>query len=207
MTRTIAVILLLGTTAMPALAQSPSPAFVRGFGGVSFVSETGGVFGVTLGVRVTSTLDVIGDVGRLTNMLPRAIQSDIDDAARAMGTFYGAPLTIDAKAPGVYVLGGLRASHTTAQRIKLFVEGGGGVARGTSDISAHAGGADVSRDVRSVLRIKSSERRALAMVGGGVGIPLTGHLTLELGYRFMRIFTDDPRINTGTMTAGCNWGF
>ena len=207
MTRTIAVILLLGTTAMPALAQSPSPMFVRGFGGVSFMSETGGVFGATLGVRVTRTLDIIGDVGRLTNMLPRTIQRDLDDAARAMGTFYGAPLTIEARAPGLYALGGLRASRTTANRIKLFIEGGGGVARGTSDISARAGSADVSREVRSALRIKSSERRALVMVGAGAGIPLTGHLTLDLGYRFMRVFTDDPRINTGTMTAGFNWGF
>ena len=207
MTRTIATLLLLGTTAAPALAQSPSPGFIRGFGGVSFMTETGGVFGTTVGLRLTGTLDVIGDVGGLTNMLPDSIQRDLDDAARAMGGFYGAPLTIDLRAPGVYALGGLRASHTTAQRMKLFIEGGAGVAHGTSDLSANAAGIDVSREVTAVLRLKHSITEPLVMVGAGVGIPLAGRLTVDLGYRFMRVFTDEPRIDTATMTAGFSWGF
>ena len=50
-------------------------------------------------------------------------------------------------------------------------------------------------------------RVALLAVGGGVSVPLSAHLALDLGYRYMRIFTDDPRINTGTMSAGIRWGF
>lgn len=207
MTRIVATLLLVGTTAAPALAQSRSPGFVRGFGGVSFVTETGGVIGVTLGARLTGTLDVIGDVGHLTNMLPDTIQRDLDAAAREMGAFYGAPLTIDLEAPGVYGLGGLRASWTTVHGMKLFIEGGAGVARGTSDLTARAAGADVSREITAALQLKHSVTEPLVMAGGGVGIPLSGRLTLDLGYRFMRIFTDDPRIDTGTMTAGFSWGF
>lgn len=207
MKRTIAALLFLGSSAAPAFGQSASPAFVRGFGGVTFMSETGGVVGGTVGVRLSRTFDVIGDAGRFSNVLPRGIQRDLDAAARAMGTAFGAPVTIDGKAPGAYVFGGIRANRTTAQRMTMFIEGGAGVAHGTSRIAARAGGVDVSREVTAALRIKPSERRGLVAVGGGVGIPLSGRLALDLGYRYMRIFTDDPRINTGTMTAGFRWGF
>ena len=203
----MATVLVLAVSAASAAAQPAPAGFVRGFGGVSFLSETGGVFGVSAGVHATRSIDLFGDVGRLTNMLPRTIQRDVDAAARQFGAFYGSPLTIDLKAPALYGLGGVRLSHTTAQRFKVFVEAGAGAARGTADITAVAGGVNVSDEVTSVLGLKESVTKPLIALGGGVGIPLAGRLSLDLGYRFMRIFTEDPRIDTATMTAGVNWSF
>ena len=197
--------LLLALSAAPALAQPTG--FVRGLGGVSFVSEPGAMFGGTVGIRVTDSIHAIGDVGRMTNILPRSIQRDLDIAARQFGNFFGAPLTIDLKAPGLYVSGGLRLSRAVASRIDVFAEGGAGVARGTSDIRARAGGADVSQQVTAMLRLQHSVTRPLIAVGGGVWIPLTGRFRVDVGYRFLRIFTDDPRINTASMTAGLGCTF
>jgi opacity protein-like surface antigen len=193
--------------AAPAAAQAPSSGYVRGFGGVSFMSETGGVFGGTVGLRVTPHVDVIGDVGRVTNILPRTIQRDLDAAASELGSYFGSPVTIDGKAPCVYGFGGVRLRRVSAQRVALFVEAGAGVARGTASIAAETGGVNVSREVVALLRVKHSETQPLFAIGGGVQVPLNSRLSLDLGYRFMRIFTDDPRIDTATMTAGFAWGF
>jgi opacity protein-like surface antigen len=202
---TTALIVIVWAT--PALAQDAPQPFVRGFGGMTFMTETAGIFGGSVGVRFTRHVDVFGEFGGLTNILPRSLQEDLDAAARAMGTFFGGPLTIDGRAPGIYGLGGLRLTHAAGSRMGLFAEGGAGVAHGVSDITARAGSTDVSREVTAALRIKQSETRLLLAVGGGVTLPLTDRLALDLGYRYMRIFTDDPRINTGTMSAGVHWGF
>jgi len=199
-------VLVLAAMAAPAVAQVAHPITLRGFGGVSFMSETGGIFGAGLGVRLGPHLEAIGEVGRLTNILPRRIQRELDQAARLMQPTYG-PLSIDASAPAVYTFGGLRTTWTANTRVAFFVDGGGGVAHGTSAIEARAGSTDVSSSVRAALRIKHSETRGLVTVGGGVVVPLTGRLGLDLGYRYMRIFTDDPSIDTGTMSAAVRWGF
>jgi opacity protein-like surface antigen len=58
-----------------------------------------------------------------------------------------------------------------------------------------------------MLRLKESVTEPLLAIGGGVSIPLGQRFTADVGYRYLRIFTEDPRINTGTMTAGFGWMF
>ena len=200
-------VVMLVTAAAPALAQDVPRAVVRGFGGVTFMSETATVFGAGMGVRLNDHVEVFGELGRLTNILPHALQRDLDDAARAIGSYFGGPLTIDGKAPGFYGLGGIRVSRAAGPRLRVYAEAGAGTARGTSDITAHAGTANVSREVVRALTIKESETAPLFTAGGGVTVPIAANLGLDIGYRFMRIFTDDPRINTANMSAGLRWGF
>jgi hypothetical protein len=190
---------------LSALAQPAG--FVRGFGGVSFLTEPGAAFGATLGLRINDGIDIVGDFGRLTNILPRRIQRDLDAAAQQFGSFFGAPVSIDLKAPGLYAFGGLRVTRAAGAHMRVYLEGGGGVARGTSRIEARAGAVDVSDEVIAILRLKPSETRPLVALGVGVSVPIATRVTADVGYRFLRILTDDPRINTGTMTAGVAWGF
>lgn len=206
MRRTMGVLMVLTGLAAPAAAQ-PAHATMRGFGGVTFMSETAGIVGMSVGVQVHPRLEVFAEGGRLTNVLPHSLQRDLDDAARSFGTYYGAPLRIDGRAPAVYGLAGVRFSHQVGAKARVYVDAGAGSARGTSDISAHAGGRDVSTSVVAALGIKKSETGGLIAAGGGLVVEVTRRLGLELGYRFMRIFTDDPRINTANMSAGLRWGF
>ena len=203
----VGVFMLVAATAAPALAQNAPRGVVRGFGGVTFMSETATVFGAGMGVRLNDHVEIFGEAGRLTNILPHALQRDLDDAARAIGRYFGGPLSIDGKAPGVYGLGGIRVSRAAGPRLRVYAEAGGGTAHGTSDITAYAGATNVSREVVRALTIKPSETAPLFTVGGGVTVPITAHFGLDIGYRFMRIFTDDPRINTANMSAGLRWGF
>lgn len=207
MTRIIANVLGFCVLAGPVFAQGEAPVQVRGFGGLTFMSETAGIFGGGITVPVTAHVGVFGEIGRVTNALPRSLQEGLDAVARSMGTFFGGPLTIDGRAPSVYGAGGLRISRAAGPRLLLFIEGGGGVAHGVSRITAHAGATDVSRDVTAILRLKASETRPMLLVGAGVTVPIAGELALDLGYRYLRIFTEDPRINTAAMSAGVRWGF
>ena len=196
---------LLLVMASPALAQSAG--FVRGFGGVSFFTEPGALVGATVGIRITDALAAIGDVGRMTNILPRSIQRDVDLIAQEIGDFFGAPVTIDLEAPALYTFGGLRFSHALSSGLRVFAEGGAGIARGTSDITARVGSTDVSPQVTDLLQLKESATEPLLALGGGLWMALSDHLSADVGYRYFRIFTDDPRIDTGTLVAGLNWSF
>jgi hypothetical protein len=201
------VLILVVAASTSALAQEAPRGVVRGFGGVTFMSETATVFGAGVGIRLNDHVEVFGELGRLTNVLPHALQRDLDDAARAIGTYFGGPLSIDGRAPGVYGLGGVRVSRAAGRRLRVYAEAGAGTTHGTSDITAHAGTANVSREVVRALTIKDSETAPLFTAGGGVTVPIAAHFGLDVGYRFMRIFTDDPRINTANMSAGLRWGF
>jgi opacity protein-like surface antigen len=206
MRRVLVVLVVLAAPATPALADDAFRASVRGFGGMTFMSETAGIFGAGLGIRIHEHVEMIGEVGRLTNVLPHELQRDLDDAARAFGTYFGAPLTIDGRAPGVYGFGGVRVSRQAGARLRIFAEAGGGTARGESRITAFAGSTNVSREVADALGLRKSETAGLIIAGGGVIVPLTRRIGLDLGYRVMRIFTDDPRINTAHLSAGIRWG-
>jgi opacity protein-like surface antigen len=204
----IAAGLLLVLTGLAATAEAqPMQGTVRGFGGVTFMSETAGIVGMSVGVQVRPRLEIFAEGGRLTNVLPHSLQRDLDDVARSFGNYYGAPLRIDGRAPAVYGLAGVRLSHQVGTRARIYIDAGAGSARGTSDISARAGGRDVSTSVVAALGIKKSETGGLIAAGGGFMVEVTRRLGFEMGYRFMRIFTDDPRINTANMSAGLRWGF
>jgi hypothetical protein len=192
--------------AAPAAAQDAPRGSLRAFAGVTFMSETASTFGGGAGFRFNDHVEVVGDLGRLTNILPHDLQRDLDDAARAFGTFFGGPLVIDGKAPGGYALGAVRIGGPTGSRMRLYGEAGAGVAHGKSHIDAHAGTANVSREVVRALGIEESETAPLMVLGGGATLPLTDRLGLDVGYRFIRMFFDDDlRINTASMSAGIRW--
>ena len=207
MKRTFGALLALSISVTPASAQEVPRGSLRAFGGVTFMSETATVFGGGIGVRLTDHLEIVGDVGRLTNILPHDLQRDLDDAARAIGGAFGGTLAIDGKAPGVYGLGALRVGAFAGRGVLVYAEAGGGVAKGYSDITAYAGRTDVSNEIARALGIKESETAPLLVIGGGATVPLAARLGLDVGYRYMRIYTDEPRINTASMSVGVRWLF
>lgn len=207
MKRTLGALLALFVSATPVAAQGVPRGSLRAFGGVTFMSETATVFGAGLGFRLTDHLELVGDAGRLTNILPHDLQRDLDDAARAFGGAFGGTLAIDGKAPGVYGLGAVRVGAFARRGAHVYAEAGGGVAAGRSDITAYAGRTNVSREVVRTLGIRRSETAPLLVLGGGATVPIAARLGLDLGYRYMRIYTDEPRIDTASMSAGIRWLF
>jgi opacity protein-like surface antigen len=199
--------LALVVTVVPAAGQSADHrGFVRGLGGVTFVSETGGLVAGGAGVSIARHAAIIGEVGHFTNFLPKKIQTDLDAAAPGLGGQFGRPLTIDGKARGWYGLAGIRLSGNT-NRVTPFAEAMIGRARASSVIIATGAGADVSSGVERALGLPRTETHNMFTLGGGLGIDAGHRVSLEFGYRYSRVQTDDPRINTGLVHAGVSFRF
>jgi len=195
----------------PAAAQSAQVAqprgFVRAIGGITFVSETGGLLAGGVGVSLNGHLAIVGEGGRLSNVLPKRLQSDLDSAAVTLGSQFGRPLVIDGKARGVYGLVGLQLRAHIKKNVTPFVEAMAGRAKGTSVINASASGTDVSSGVEKALGMPRSETHAMFTAGAGLTIAAGSRVGFEFGYRYSRINTDDPRINTGAFHGAIRLGF
>ena len=87
-----------------------------------------------------------------------------------------------------------------------FVEGGVGVARISLDIDAEAFGINISQEVEDELGDISSTEFMLA-VGGGINVSATSNVGFDFGYRYIRIFTDDPSIDTSQVYGAAVLGF
>jgi opacity protein-like surface antigen len=197
-----AIAALLATTA-PAMAQGPAPAargFIGAFGGItSGTAETGSVFGARAGVEIGGGVHIIGEFGRMNDVLPSELRDELDLAESFLELELGMPVTIDMTVPATYGFVGARWSHR-AGRVSPFVEGGVGVAKLTLKLNeVSVGGVDLSSFVRDELDTSDLETsEPLLIVGGGVNAELTAVVSADLGYRYSRILTEDPAVNTNT---------
>jgi hypothetical protein len=140
------------------------------------------------------------DIGRMQNVMPRKIKDDLDAAATLITIFYGVPVTIDVKIPAFYAAGGLRYNVPTTGRLRPFINGDVGVGHISADITSTVAGIDISRDVEEAADLGTANKFLLGL-GGGATLGLTDAVGLDIGYRFNRIFTDDPAINASALYA------
>jgi hypothetical protein len=206
MNRGIWIGVLLVLLPVVSAAQTTDHGFVRGLGGVTFGTETAGAAGGSFGVTVIPQLDVIGEFGWVQNVLPKALQEDIDNVVNLLSIILRVPISVDVKVPTFYGFGGVRANVPTGGRVRPFVEGAGGFGRITLDVDARAAGINISDEVEDAIDA-DSETKFLMAVGGGINIGLTSSVGVDIGYRFLRIFTDDPAINASQVYGGVRVGF
>lgn len=201
---TLGVLLVLLATSAPALAQESAPAgrgFVGGFGGATFgTAEPGMVFGARTGVEIVPGLHVIAEVGRLSDILPTDVRDDLDFVESLLEFEYGMPVTIDLTAPATYGLFGARWSRHIG-RVSPFVEGGIGAAKVSIDFDEISiGGIDVTSLVRDEIGAEDLESTELLIgVGGGINAEITSAVSVDVGYRYSRIGTEDPAIDASTI--------
>ena len=187
-------------------SQTSERGFVRGLGGVTFGTETGAMVGGGGGVSINEYFDVIGEFGWMQNVLPSELGNQLDDLATLITLIEGVPVSLDAKVPAVYGFGGVRGNFPTGNRVTPFVEGGVGVGHITLDLKAEVLGIDISREVEEELG-DTDDTQLLLAVGGGVNIAATSNVGFDVGYRYFRIFTDDPAINTSQVYGAAVFGF
>ena len=72
-------------------------------------------------------------------------------------------------------------------------------------LKAEALGIDISREVEQELDETDSNEFLLA-VGGGINIAATSTVGFDVGYRYLRIFIEDP-INTSQLYGAVVLGF
>jgi opacity protein-like surface antigen len=201
----IAIVVGMVLVVSPRAAHAQSSGMIVGEAGVTFGSETGGAFGVTVGSG-SPRIQGIGEVGYFTNVTPKSLQEDADVIA-LLASSPGALVGVDITAPAFYALGGIRAVVPTTGRAKPYVQGGAGVARVKATLDFTLNGTNVNslliaEGVLTRDDLEQSSTEALISFGGGVQVAVGGRGLVDVGYRYYRIFTDDPGINVNRIFGG-----
>jgi hypothetical protein len=138
----MAVVLTSAMAAIAATASAQTPGsergFVGGLGGITFGTVTSGAVGGQVGMRVGEGLFVIGEVGRMFDVLPREIQDDLDEFVDILEDQTGLPVEVDLRAPATYAFGGVLGEAGDGQPSDA-------VRRGRRRRRAHHAGSDHRR--------------------------------------------------------------
>ena len=188
-----------------AAAQTSAPdarIYAGGLAGVTFGSETGAIFGGRVGFRVARNLHVFAEVGRITDVTPKELSDQIDEALEVVPDDIA--LTFEVKVPSTYFIGGARWSQTRG-RFGPFVEGGIGVGHLTLDATLIVDGVDLSNDLRELIGDNDSMTKVLFAFGGGVNITVTPIISVDTGYRFTYIATEDPSVKCSAVYGMVNF--
>jgi len=200
-----AIVFMLLMTPSMVMAQSEK-GFVRGLGGLTFGTETSSIIGGGVGFNVGRVVQITAEIGRMQNVMPKALQEEFDLVSDLLSTELGVPITLDARVPALYFSGGIRANVPTSSRVKPFVEVQAGVASISADFDAEVAGIDVSNELDNELDLES-ESKFLFAIGGGISTALSQNTAVDIGYRYTRIATEDPAINASALYAAFRWMF
>ena len=212
MTRAAIGVLLLGLAHAPAYAQSAERGFVRALVGATVGAGPGAVFGGTVGFKTSEKLHILGEFGRMTNILPSNVADDVDVAAALAANALGGKHSSTATARANYGLVGARYQLGVVSGAQTFTEFGVGAANVKSVVSAVIRGSeelqgDISNLVSTPFTASTPATKATMLVGGGIVLGVTEHTAVEIGYRYMRVFTKSPGINASKIYGGARFGF
>jgi hypothetical protein len=187
-----------------AAAQTAAPdaqIYAGGLVGVTFGTETGAMLGGRVGFRVARNLHLFAEVGRITDVTPKEISDQIDELLNIIPAEI--PVTLDVRFPATYFAGGVRWSQTRG-RVGPYVEAGVGVGHITPAVELTIEGVDFSDELRDEIG-DASATEFLLVICGGVNFTFSPVVSLDAGYRFSRMFTDDPSVNCSSVYGMINF--
>jgi hypothetical protein len=202
---------LVLAVAVPSIASAQTSAaqprwFVGGLGGVTFGTVSDGAFAGQAGITITKDLFAIAEVGRMQNVLPSDLRDELDDLIKQAELEFGVPITLEYGAPATYFFGGIRWVPQ-GRTVAPFLEAGAGVGHITLSFSkVEIFGIDVTDELEEELGAEETTTEFLLAIGGGINARLSPSLSIDAGYRFTRIATDDPAINTSMIYAALKFG-
>jgi opacity protein-like surface antigen len=176
------------------------------------ITESGVTFGAAAGMQVKSNLEIFGEFGRMQNVLPSSVLEEVEKASALVVNPLGGKASSTASATANYGLFGVRRNVGKLGDAQLFVEGGAGAAKVESTLEASIRGSealqgDISHLVSVPFTDSSPQTKALATFGGGFTLGITQKVGVEMAYRYVRIFTDNPAINAGNIYGALRLAF
>jgi len=168
--------ILLAALSLTSAAGAQEPrASLQGFGGLGLGSfeTTNANFGGAITGSLTPNIQLVGEAGRIGNVLPSTTQTlvGLTGAGFGVSAWYG-----DA---GVRVTGGSSA-------LRPYAEVAGGIARMQPHVSGLSGVPGVIANAGLSLLNRTAP---MASLGGGVTLE-GGAFVADIGYRHRRIFSD-----------------
>jgi len=186
-----------------AIILHPTPAhagpdfFAAGIGGTTVQTVTSSAIGGGGGVAFGKYIDVIGEFGRFTNLLPKADLATIAANGNALSIPTGTAAVVGG-IPAFYGLGEVRLKALPSKRVTPFVGVGAGVARLKNELSVTANGSDISASsLTPPLTMITSERDALVAFDAGISVKAGAQSMLAVGYRFNNIRSPEEHVNSG----------
>jgi hypothetical protein len=173
------VALTLAALWIPAAADAQTrTSSVVGFGGMTFgTTAVDSAFGGGIAVSLGDHVQLIGEVGRIRNVMPSTLDTVFD------------LLPIGLRTSALTGEGGVRFLSGRGP-VRGYVEGTAGAARLSTRLSGATGIADAA--VNAGLQFLDTTQ---PLVGAGGGVILQGGpLVVDLGYRYKRILDTGPSL-------------
>ena len=172
MRRTFTMLACVLALARPAHAQS---AQVQGFGGLTFGDvASSSTFGGGIGVPLSDNVQIIGEAGRMGDVMPSLLGRIIDVTP------------VDLRVSAWYGEGGVRFIASPGHTVRPYAEATAGIARLRTTFDG-AGNADDL--INGALGFFS---RTEPLLGVGAGVMLQGGpVFLDVGYRYKKILAGD----------------
>ena len=157
----------------PAAAQN---AQVSGFGGFTFGDvAASSAFGGTIAIPLSDNIQIVGEGGRMANVLPSIVDTVLDFAP------------FDARVSAWYGEGGVRVIGSSSNAVRPYAEATAGFARLRA---AFDGAGSTTEDIVNAALGFATRTEPLLGVGGGV-IVQGGPVFLDIGYRYKKILAGD----------------
>jgi opacity protein-like surface antigen len=174
----------LAIALLPSAASAQHSQF-QGFGGLTFGDVTNSsTFGGNVAIPLSDNLQVIGEGGRMTDVMPSLLGTLVDFTP------------VDLRVSAWYGEGGLRFIASPGRAIRPYVETTAGFARLTTGFKGAGSTADAIAN--TALRFLA---RTEPLLGAGGGVVVQGGpVFLDLGYRYKKILAGDSL--QGVLTGG-----
>ena len=204
---------LAAMLAVPAVAQAQDQkVFIRPMIGAVVGAGPGASYSGAISFKANDKLQIMGEFGRMTHIMPSAVKDQIEIAAAAYANTLGGKHSATSSANANYGMVGFRKSMRDVSGANTFVEVGVGMAHVDTNVSAVVRGSttlqgDISSHVAVPFTTATPENKALVSVGGGIVLGIKKATAVEMGARYMRIFTDVRAINMSNIYGGFRFGF
>jgi hypothetical protein len=203
------VLLTLPLFFVASSARAQERGFAGGLGAVTFGTVTGATVAGRAGFNASSHVQIFGELGRMSDVLPKSDQQTIENNATAIVSDDGTTTaTVLGRMPTTYGSGGVRYIAAPHGRVTPFAEGAFGFAHITNNLTATLGGTDVSSQVLTTpFTSITNETDPIMFLGGGVSVAAGKRTAFDVGYSYSRIFITDQDINSGHIYGGLRVGF
>ena len=146
------------------------------------------MYGATFGLKTGPKLQITGELGGMTNILPPSVADDVDVAAAIVADSKGGKHSSSASARAMYGLVGVRRAMPEVSGARTFIEFGVGAAKVRSTVSAQIRGSealqgDISSLVSTPFTASTPTTEAMVSIGGGIILGVTRTTAVEVGYR------------------------
>ena len=198
MKRIVLAAMLFCVSAVPALAQETGR--VTAIGGITFQTATDALLGGEFGANVHPNLEVYGGVNFMRNVLPRNIQTDLDNISTALTLSTGDVWRLKGDIRAFTGVGGVRYRMAALKNIRPYALAGGGLARIKVGISEADLGEMPQNIWEEIGILDTTQTKPYLELGGGFEVP-AGALVFDAGYKFGRI-VGDQNVNTSRVYFG-----